>query len=108
MKVIICIVLIAWSYFGSIFYGAISQKLTRGREPWFTIIMLSGLVATIYITSLVSGATLNTGIWTLAVAGALFLAMRLYFGKSSSIELFVSPHLIAVFSPLLLPLLYRH
>lgn len=106
LKILLFIALLAWSFFGTGVYAAVANKLTKNREPWFTITMIAGLAFSSYVTSLISGATFQMCFWVFVVATLCFLALHRLFGKSGSIEMFMTPHVLVVLTILLLPALH--
>jgi hypothetical protein len=88
-------------------WGVAASKITRGKEPWFTVSMLCGLAITIAALSWFGGVSSRVAAYTFLGTGCTFVALRSFFGKGSAIEMFVGPHLIAVLLLLLWPALER-
>jgi len=88
-------------------WGVAADRITRGKEPWFTTCMLCGLAITIAAMSWLCGCSPPVAAWTLVGTGMAFMALRCLFGKGSAMEMFVGPHLVAVMLLLLWPPLQR-
>lgn len=103
VKILLFIILLAWSFFGTAVYAAIANKLTKDREPLFSVVMILGLAFSAYVTSLTSGATYQLCFWVFAVATLCYLGLYRLYGRNSSIEMYVTPHIIVILTLLLLP-----
>jgi hypothetical protein len=103
-------VLIAFMPFalaGGFFHGLIAHKLSKGREPWFTLLMLIGLGGTIFGIQWVSHDLGARTAWLFIAMALLYVGLRLLFGRGGgqSLEAFLMPHMCAILMCLLLPTL---
>ena len=90
-----------------LFYGLVADKLTKGREPWFTLFMVLGLGMTVCIMRWLCGASWSAAVWVFIGTGILFLASRLMFGKKSAHEMIIVPHICIILILALHPALER-
>src|SRR5882672_10580608 len=88
-------------------WGVGAYKMTRGKEPWFTVSMLCGLAITVAALAWFGGVSSQVAAYTFLGTGCAFVALRSFFGKGSAIEMFVAPHLVAVLLLLLWPAMQR-
>ncbi|HEV2329303.1 MAG TPA: hypothetical protein VGY56_11005 [Verrucomicrobiae bacterium] len=105
LPVLLVVAILGWSVFGPAAYALLANKLTRDREPWFSSVMILGLAFTCYVTSLASGASFKMCLWFFGIGTLWFLVVRRLFGKGSSFEMYMGPHILIVLGILLLPVL---
>jgi hypothetical protein len=90
-----------------LFYGLVADKLTKGREPWFTLFMVLGLGMTVCVMRWLCGASWAAAVWVFIGTGILFVASRLMFGKGSAHEMIIGPHICVILILALHPALER-
>lgn len=90
---------------GGMFYGLASDRLTKGKEPWFTFLMVCGLAMTTAVMIFLTGVSIKFAVGTFVAAATAFLALRLLFGKSSAVEMMFTPHLLVILLLFLWPTL---
>jgi hypothetical protein len=88
-------------------WGIAADKITRGREPWLTVLMLCGLGVTVGGVSWCGGASSALIAYTFVGTACAFVALRLLYGKKSALEMFAGPHVLAVLLLLVWPAMER-
>jgi hypothetical protein len=88
-------------------WGIAAGKATSEKEPWFTLLMLSGLAITIGTFSWLGDVPRRVATYTFLGTASVFIAARLLFGKRSSLEMFAGPHIAAIIFLVLWPALER-
>lgn len=101
------VLLIPFAVLTGLVWGLAAGRLSRGREPWFTSLMLSGLAVTVVGLSFLCGVPHRITGYTFLGTGSFFLALRLVFGKRAALEMFVGPHLFAILLLLMWPSIQR-
>lgn len=81
---------------GGLGYGLLADYLVRGKEPWFTLLLLGGLATTIALITWLSGIPGVIALWTFVGAGGVYLLLRLMFGKGSAVEMLAPAHILAI------------
>lgn len=97
------LLIIPYALLSGLFYGLIAHKLVRDKEPWFTLLLIGGLAATITLIAWLGGIPVSYAIWTFIGSAALHMLLRLLFGKGSALEMISPPHIIAVLALLAWP-----
>jgi hypothetical protein len=106
-KIVTAVLMIPFGLATGGVWGVAAGTITHGREPWFTAMMLCGLGVTTGVLSWLCGVTQTVAAYTFFGTGCAFVALRLFFGKGSAMEMFAGPHVFAVLLLLMWPALQR-
>jgi hypothetical protein len=106
-KVIATILMAVFGVATGAVWGIAADKITRGREPWLTLLMLCGLGIMVGAVSWCGGASPMVTVYTFVGTAGAFAALRLLYGKRNALEMFAGPHVLALLILLLWPALER-
>ncbi len=90
------LLLIPYALFSGMGYGFLAHYLVRDKEPWFTLLLLSGLATTITLITWLGGIPIAFAAWTFVGSGVFYLLLRLLFGKGSAMEMLATAHIMAI------------
>jgi hypothetical protein len=88
-------------------YGVTAEKLSKGRDPWLSILMLTGLAVTGATMNFAGGVSAKAAAWTVFAAIVVYILLRLLFGRGSAFEVFFAIHFAAFLFWILWPQLER-
>ncbi len=104
MKIVTTILLLSFfSLVGGFIYGLIAGRVSKGREPWFTLCMLCGLGVSVCAVAWLTGASWTVAVGVFVGASLLFAILRKLFGRGSDLEMFILTHVFAIMLLLLFP-----